>query len=87
MRATAACRTLIMLSPLLLLGCSTIDLSAIDLPSITLPWADTTPAPTATAHVEVAEVPAGIQVDDLRVPFGAPVQTASTDTSRTPPRR
>jgi len=87
MRATAAFRTLFLLSPLLLSGCSTIDLSAINLPSITLPWADTTPAPTVTARADAADVPAGIQVDDLRVPFGAPVQTASIDTSRTPPPR
>jgi hypothetical protein len=87
MRTTAAFRTLFLLSPLLLWGCSTIDLSAIDLPTITLPWADAAPAPTVTARADAAEVPAGLQVDDLRMPFGAPVQTASTDTSRTPPRR
>ncbi|HEX3674683.1 MAG TPA: hypothetical protein VHU87_10450 [Rhizomicrobium sp.] len=67
-------RTLLLLSPLLLSGCDTLDhLASLKLPSIDFPW-DSKPAPTAVAlrqdASDTAPAPDGMQRDDLRAPFG-----------------
>jgi hypothetical protein len=69
-------RAMLLLSPLLLCGCASIDLSALDLSSIRMPWsdADNPVAPTAVALREdtsdTKPIPDGLQIDDLNVPFG-----------------
>ena len=84
-------RTALLLSPLLLASCDTLDLASLDLPSITMPWDTAAPAPAAAPPAalredvtETAAVPEGIQQDDWRAPFGGASTVALTDTSRTP---
>ncbi|HEY1632924.1 MAG TPA: hypothetical protein VGF56_16520 [Rhizomicrobium sp.] len=67
-------RALLLLSPLLLTGCDTMDFAFIDLPKINWPWASADEAPktvTAQRDEEPAKIPDGMQTDDLRMPFGA----------------
>jgi hypothetical protein len=81
MRKKIVLRVLLLLSPALLSGCGTIDL-----PSINLPWEDSTPkAPAILATTALrgdagdtlatVNPPDGMQVEDLRAPFGTPPQT------------
>ena len=72
-------RALLLLSPLLLTGCDTVDFAAIDLPKIDWPWAQSDAAPktvTALRDEEPTKVPDGMQTDDLRMPFGATAAAA-----------
>jgi len=67
-------RALLLLSPLLLAGCDTLDVASIDLPKIDWPWAQPEDAPktvTAAREEEPVKAPDGMQTDDLRMPFGA----------------
>jgi hypothetical protein len=77
MRAKIA---LLLLSPAFLSGCGSIDLPSINLSAIKMPWEDSAPkAPDAAALRGDAAVdpPDGMQVEDLRAPFGAQPQGGS----------
>jgi hypothetical protein len=73
MRTGIVLRVLLLLSPVLLSGCGTIDLSSIDLPAIKLPWDKPAAPQTVALRGDAAEAapPDGMQVEDLRAPFGA----------------
>jgi hypothetical protein len=79
-------RTLLLLSPLLLSGCDTLDhLASLKLPSIDFPWNSQPAATTATLRTDASDtlpVPDGMQRDDLRAPFG---DTPSTVTAANSP--
>jgi hypothetical protein len=69
---------LALLSPLLLLGCGSVDLASF------LPWGDSSPKVAAAADNTalrgddaLATPPDGMQVEDLRVPFGDAPQTSA----------
>jgi hypothetical protein len=83
---------LVLLSPLLLLGCGSVDLASF------LPWGDSSPKVAAADNTALrgddalATPPDGMQVEDLRVPFGDAPQTSaaladarSTDSGRIRP--
>jgi len=60
---------LALLSPILLSGCGTVDLASF------LPWEDSAPKAAASSATTLrgdaaVDPPDGIQVEDLRVPFG-----------------
>jgi hypothetical protein len=82
MRAKIVLRVLLLLSPSLLSGCATIDLSSIDLPAINLPWDKPAVPETAALRGDTAEAainpPDGLQVEDLRAPFGGAPQTSAS---------
>jgi hypothetical protein len=68
-------RLVLLSATLVLSGCGTIDLPSIDLPWETpaaKPLALDTAALRGDAGDSVAALPDGLQVEDLRAPFGAP---------------
>jgi hypothetical protein len=76
-------RTLLLLSPLLLSGCDTLDhLASLKLPSIDFPW-DSKPVAVALRAdtSETAPAPDGMQRDDLRIPFGNAPNTVTAANS------
>ena len=77
-------RLVLLSAALILSGCGTIDLPSIDLPWETPAAKPLAPAPDTTAlrgdaGDSVAALPDGLQVEDLRTPFGA--QPAAPQTS------
>jgi hypothetical protein len=70
---------LLLLGPLALSGCDTINFASLDLSAITMPWDRPAEPPNQAVALreDAAAIPDGMQRDDLRTPFGGTATAAS----------